>query len=196
MTLNELIQEVYSLTNRPDLINETLSAVKAATLKVHGSDFYFKDLFESGVDAGASSYIQSIDLKGLISNYRSLKYIRKYDAVGSMAGRFLDIVNPGEILDDYGIERQDIAYEAGRLLQVKMSTQEQYFLFGCYLYPIVTTTGYTSWIADEYPYSIVFDAVAKIYGMLQKTEARDYYASESGIVVAELKGSNIDAVGN
>ena len=49
MTFDELVAEVYLLTARGDLTAETQSAVKAATLKAHKSDFFSKDIFETGV---------------------------------------------------------------------------------------------------------------------------------------------------
>ena len=39
----------HTITNRPDLINETKLAVKAATLKIHQSDYYYRDLIEQGI---------------------------------------------------------------------------------------------------------------------------------------------------
>ena len=48
-TLTDLCADVYTITNRPDLINETKLAVKAATLKMHQSDYYYRDLLEQGI---------------------------------------------------------------------------------------------------------------------------------------------------
>ena len=45
-TYQELYDDVVTITKRPDLAAETALAIRAATLKLHQSDFYFKDLFE------------------------------------------------------------------------------------------------------------------------------------------------------
>jgi len=42
-TLNSLMDDVYILTNRPELVAETRLAVKKATLKLHQLDFFAKD---------------------------------------------------------------------------------------------------------------------------------------------------------
>ena len=89
----DLCDDVYTITNRPDLINETKLAVKAATLKIHQSDYYYRDLIEQGIAFLTSDYIQQFDIYSLFPNYRALKYIRRYDNSGTGAaivtGKFL-----------------------------------------------------------------------------------------------------------
>ena len=46
---SDLLSDVYAVTNRPDLVADTKLAVRTATLKAHRSDFYPKDLFETGL---------------------------------------------------------------------------------------------------------------------------------------------------
>lgn len=48
-SLNSLVSDVYTLTNRPDLVAETALAVKKATLKMHHVDFFARDIWESGI---------------------------------------------------------------------------------------------------------------------------------------------------
>ena len=73
MNFTELMTEVYAVTKRPDLSAETALAVKSATLKLHQSDFYFKDLFETGISFTESSFIQTLDIKTVIPRFRALK---------------------------------------------------------------------------------------------------------------------------
>jgi hypothetical protein len=58
-TFSELCSEVHTLTNRPDLVNETKLAVKAATLKLHQKDFFYKDISEQGVSFSPSQISRS-----------------------------------------------------------------------------------------------------------------------------------------
>ena len=53
-TFTELCNDVYTMTKRPDLVAETKLAVKAATLKAHQSDFYPKDIYETGIQFSRS----------------------------------------------------------------------------------------------------------------------------------------------
>ena len=141
---SSIVSEVYNLTNRPDLVAETETAVKAATLKAHASDFYPKDLFESGVIFDTAAYFQSLGYKQLLPRWRSLEYLRKYDAVGMVAGDFLKVITPEQTLDSYSINKENVVYLAGDMLEIRSNTQLQYILLGCYLHPDVTVDGYTS----------------------------------------------------
>lgn len=194
---NSLVSDVYTLTNRPDLVNETAIAVRSATLAAHNSDFYSKDLFETGIAFPTAEYEQYLDYRNVVTNYRSLKYLRKYDAVGETAGDFLEVITPEKILDDYGIVRTDVCYGAGSVIQIKSSTEEQYYLFGCYVHPIIATAAtYSSWVADEYPYAIIYAAAAHIFGMLQNNASRDFYLQSALTQVNEMKQANIVIVGS
>ena len=163
MNFTELLDEVYSLTNRSDLIAETKTAVKAATLKAHQSDFYSKDIHEDRITAETADYIHSIDYISLFSNFRSLKYIRKYDLANNEMGDFIQVLEPEEVLDSYGLAKTDVCYVAGRNIEVKSSTAIDNLIIGCYVLPIVTESGYSSWVAELYPYVIVFEAARVVF---------------------------------
>jgi hypothetical protein len=163
MTLTELIAEVYVLTNRPDLVAETASAIKAATLKAHKTDFYSKDIYETGISFTESSYKQSLDYITLISNFRALKYLRKADNLTDDSGIFFTVLTPEETIDSYGINRTDIAYVAGRVLEIRSSTEFQYGYLGCYVLPIITAAGYSSWVADLSPFAIIYEACRVVF---------------------------------
>jgi hypothetical protein len=194
-----LVADVYTLTNRPDLVAETALAVKAATLKMHKSDFYFKDLFESGVQFDQIDYLQTLKYRLLFPKYRALKYIRKFDAsvAPGLPGKFYEIISPEEVLDSYKIQRNDVAYVAGSVIQVRSSTKDQYCLMGVYLHPTVESPAtFSSWIADEQPYAIIFEAASQIYGLLENNNAQQKYTAEAADQITELKAGNIIAVGS
>lgn len=181
MTFAELLQEAYYLTNRPDLANETKSAIKAATLKLHQTDFYSKDIAEIIVNLGTpAAFIYSFDYLTAISNFRAIKYIRKIDSTGAPSN-FFDVVTPEEVIDSYNVERTDICYVAGRVLELRSSTTFSKMILGAYVFPIVTEVGYASWIADLYPYAIVYEACRILF----KTIGYDEQAAAYERLVAE-----------
>ena len=174
MQLSELVSEVYVQTNRPDLVEKTSSAIRAATLLAHHSDFYKKDILETGISFDTAAYKQSLDTD-VVPRYRKLKWIRKYDNVSELPGDFLTVIDVPEILDDYGIERENIAYEAGQNIQISSNTELQYMLMGVYVSPDVTSLNYNSWVADNFPYLIIHDAAAKVFqsiGNLEQAKAQ------------------------
>jgi len=180
-TLAEILAEVYTLTNRPDLVAETTLAVKSATLKAHMTDFYSKDIHETRITTDTADYIQGIDYISIISNFRSLKYVRKYDLANAEVGAFLEVLEPEEILDSYGKDKTDVCYIAGSILEIKSSTEIDNLILGCYVLPIITTAGYASWVADLYPYAIITEAARVVF----KTIGYDEQSASFERLVAE-----------
>lgn len=195
MNLSELRAEVYTLTNRPDLVAQTLTAIRAATLKMHQRDFYPKDLFETGIIFTTASYLQQIEYRNLIPLWRAFKYLRKTNLAGTEEGAFFEVVSPENVLDSYKQARKDICYLAGEVLQIKSSTEVQYTILGCYLNPNVTELGYSSWIALDHPYAIVFEAASSVFKMIGDTEQFAAYTQLAAVQAQEIQISNVLAQG-
>lgn len=183
MTLAELVAEVYSFTKRPDLSGMTLAAIKAATLKAHQFDYWSKDLYESGVAFPSSANEQTWAYKTTVPLWRAAKYLRKVDATSGLPyGDKLKLITTEIFLDRYGVVKTDVFYEAGQVLQIKTAEPVQFFAFGCYLNPNVTDASYTSWIANEHPYAIVYDAASIVFKTIgfneQEASMRGLYAEQ------------------
>lgn len=213
MNFTDLCNEVYTLTNRPDLVNETQLAVKSATLRAHKIDFFPKDLYENYFSFTSAAYLQQFPT-ALIPNFRVLKYIRKYypNAVPSQSfpqnipyysaggnlpdGRFFDIIDPTAVLDSYQLNKVDVAYLAGNAIQLRSGDQVQYILVGAYVSPDITTSGWNSWIANEAPYAIVYDAAAVVFKTIGYDEQNAAYNDLKKMEWTELQTQNILATGS
>lgn len=200
---NQLVLDVFTVTNRPDLVAETQMAVKSATLQLHRSDFYYKDIKEVALSFDSADYLQSIDYRSLFPRYRALKYLRKYDPAAVLSankgvGAFFNIITPDKVLDSYGSALSDIAYAAGTLIQIKSSTSIGYCLIGLYENPVVATPAtYSSWISDEAYYAIVYSAASKLFGtVLGNSAKRDSCAAEAAREFSQIMNSNIVATGD
>lgn len=190
-TLAQLTADVYSLTNRPDMVAETNLAIRSATLTLHQREFYFRDLHETGIQFSSPNYIQSFEPKVILPFFRSIKYLRKYDSVGQTAGTVLTGITPDQVFDDYVIDYVNVYYSAGAEIQVKMDTQEQFMLFGCYLNPNVTLDGYSSWIADDYPFAVVYMAAAQVFKTLGADNQANQYSALAANQLTILDTNNI-----
>jgi len=196
MTFTELLAEVYSITGREDLVDMTKSAVKAATLKAHQTDFYSKDIYENSyILAGGLEFTKSLDYISIIPNYRALKYLRVYDAVASEPAQFFTVLTPEEILDRWGRTRTDVAYVAGRVLELRSSTEFETVLLGAYVNPIVTEGSYSSWVADLYPYAIVHEAARYVLGTIAMQAESNFQKSLVAEQYAELKINAVTDIG-
>jgi hypothetical protein len=195
-TFAELCNSVYDITVRPDLVNETKLAVKAATLKMHHSDYYYKDLVEDSVTFGTSEFLQQLDVKALFPHFRAVKYARRYDNSGTgQAMNFFDILTPGELIDAYGNDRVNVAYMAGDVLNIKSREAFQHMLFSYYRNPDITESGFTSWIARDHEFAIIYEAIRTIFKSTGFDEQAAAYEKLVAEQVGELKLSNIQAVG-
>lgn len=195
MTLNELRDEVYTITGRPDMTARTVLAVRSATLKLHQMDFFAKDLFETGITFASPSYLQQLEYRPILPRWRALKYIRKTDVTQADNLPFLAVVTPEQITDAYGCNRNDICYMGADVINIRSSTELQYILLGCYLQPDVTELGYSSWIALEFPYAIAYEAAAEVFKATGRTEEYTAYREMAKEQRQLILISNIQQVG-
>lgn len=195
--LTSLVNDVYTLTNRPDLVGETLLAVRTAALKAHQSDYFYKDIFETGIMFSTSVPQQSLDYKTIIPRWRALKYVRNYDVSSNpgVPGDFLELVTPDDVLDSYSVNKENVCYVAGQTLQIRTRIAGQYFLLGCYRYPDTGVETFSSWIADEQSAAIVYEAAATVFKTIGYDEQFAAYQGLVSAQYAELKISNIVANG-
>lgn len=176
MNFAELITEVETLTKRPDLIAKTKQAIRAATLRVHSSGFYPFDIIETGIEWTEPRILQNFNPYDTWERYRRIKYLRRWDPPLSsgdqgMAGVFYTPVEIGNIVNQYGFDRDNIFYIAGNLIQIRSNPAVQYMLAGVYVNPDVTEANYSSWVADNIPFAIIYDAARRIQADIGNREA-------------------------
>lgn len=195
-TFTELCNDVYTITKRPDLVDDTKLAVKAATLKLHQSDFYQKDIFETSINFSSLDYIQQLDVYTLFPRFRALKYFRRYDSSGTgSAKEFFKVLSPVELVDDYGIDKTNVCYLAGSVLNIRSKTAFDTALIGLYQNPVIDELTYSSWVAVGHPYAIVFDAARLLFKQIGFDEQSAMYEKLVAEQIAEIRASNILAEG-
>lgn len=201
MTFDEILEEIFLITGRRDLVAESKSALKKSTLKAHKTDFYKKDIWEESLEFSESDFLHSLDIYTILPNFRAWKYFKRIDDTANVInptvgnekiGTFLEILDVDEILDSYGVNRSDIAYEAGRVLEIRASVNFTKAIIGCYLLPVVTPEEkYVSWIAEQYPQLIVHESARLIFGSIGKMEEARV---ETGLAAEELRELTLGAI--
>jgi len=196
MTLAELQAEVYLLTNRPDMVAQTSAAIRSATLKTHQLDYFYKDIFETGITFTVPEYLQQLEYRTLVPRWRAFKYLRKSDASNYSDGQFFTIIPIPEFVEDqYAVNQPDVCYVAGDLLQIRSSTKLRTAILGCYLNPNITPAGYKSWVALDHPYAIIFEAAASIFKQTGDTDQFGAYMRMSAEEQQLVRISNIQPQG-
>lgn len=193
MTLTEMLNEVYIITKRPDKVTDSTSALKAALFKMHSKDFYSKDIIEIGVAFDTSSQFQSFAYKTLFPLWRAVSYIQPMDSItGLPSGDPLVQINPQFTVDDYDVYKDGVYYEAGLTLQMRMTAAFQYFGIGYYQYPDISSTSQlTTWIAQDFPWALIYDAAAMIFKSIGFT---DQEASMRGLVQEQMRLIDISSI--
>jgi hypothetical protein len=68
-------------------------------------------------------------------------------------------------------------------------------LFGCYLHPTLTPANlYNSWIAEEMPWAIIYEASRVLFKSIAFTEQANEFAQLVAEQVGELKLSYVDDI--
>jgi hypothetical protein len=198
-SLTSLVDDVFTLTNRHDLVGETTLAVRNATLKAHNQDFFYKDLVETGIVFDYEQVQQSLEYKTLVPRWRAFKYLRKYlqgtNGQQGFPGDFLEFISPDGVLDSYSINKENVCYLAGVELKIRSLGAQQHFLLGCYVFPNVTVADYKSWIAEEQPAAVIYEAAATVFKAIGYDEQNSAYRALVHEEYVQLKMNNIQAVG-
>lgn len=205
MTLQELIAAVYTETNRPDLVSQTQQSILSATFNLHTNEgeYFFRDISSALLTFPIASYLQVLDTDA-IPYYRAMAYMRKYDPslaqyelnpsllpplwLGTIPIGIdprclygeLELITPDDILDEFGYEKTNCYYQAGSTLAIKSNTSLKYVLAGWYQFPDITPAGYSSWIADKFPYAIIYEAAYAVLCQTDDSEQAVKYKSQDG----------------
>lgn len=185
-----------ALTRIPQAV---LSATLAMhTLDFFPKDLLTADVVFDNTPTGTPAYIQTLDT-AVLPRIRALAYVRKWDpsfnsyelvpsllpplsnnilGIPVCAGislAFMEIITPDDIIDDYGYLKQDVAYLAGDQLVMKSSTALPMAKLGWYAFPATDIengfANYQSWVASQYPFTIVYEAAASVFGAVGMNEA-------------------------
>ena len=193
MTLAELIAEVHILTGRPDLVDEATAAVRKATLKLHSTDYYYKDLVEKIIGFTTEGYKQQYDLSINVPEARTMKYVRHWTPTHVGSEKYLDKIEPDAIMDSYGKEFTNCWYVAGTLLNIKSKELITNLVIGYYKRPNITTNLYSSWIAVEEPYYIIEEAALYVCTNIGRNDLAAILQRQSAANIAMLKQNYLDA---
>lgn len=196
MNFQEIYDEVIVITKRPDLVDRTKQAIRSATIKAHHSDFYFKDLYEVPIQFTNLFFLQSFAPTEVVSTFRMAKYIRLWNGdTNGAPGKFFTPIQIENSLDLYQNIKTDVFYMAGQLLQIRGACTLDKVLFGCYVNPVITPeTAYSSWIAVEQPYAIVYEAARQVFKSFSFTDQANEYSKLVAEEYAELKLTYVDSV--
>ena len=182
MSFADILTDVYTLTGHPEQVNLSKLGIRAATVKLHGMEFWREDRVEESIAVTVVEGEFSLDLAAdLAYAVRHLAAIRK----GS-GHVYFDEIDPKQLLDQFGYKRYNSFYRIGNTLKFLSDTAETEIFIIYYKQPIAVETGYTSWIADMYPLLVALEAANFVFSSLgdkeQEAKIKGMIAEHIGVL--------------
>ena len=131
----------------------------------------------------------------LFSNFRTFKYFKRVESSTDDTGKFFEILSVDEMLDPYGTNKKDVAYVAGRVLELRSSVEFRYAIASFYVFPIVVEASYSSWAAEMYPWAIIYEAARTVMATLGQMEEANGMSVLAREQLQILKNSSILDIG-
>ena len=178
--MNALYKQIFDAvvqgrTNRPSLVVETNSAIKEATLELHGSARFHEDL------EAANIFIST----GQATKFRftmpvAMRSIWKVTAISTTEVPLKRITlqeDPRWLVDWYRVQ--------GKSIEAQVSKPTSAFRVDYFGYPDVSEANYNSWIAQRYPYAVADLAAAKLFMLFEPRTAQLFFARVGSISVGD-----------
>lgn len=178
-------EEVYTLTNRPDLVQDTVFAIKAATLKVHLVDEWDFDTTEEDVLVSQVDGLAQIDVATNLSlgaRFRRVLYIQN-----NLTGQFLEQISAPNIFDSYSRLKTNVFYQIGTKINIRADDLGGSVLVAYLIAPITDPEQYNSWIAAKYPHIIATEAALKVLNSIGDTSIAKKLSEYTAEHIALLK---------
>jgi hypothetical protein len=213
-TLNTLAADVYTITNRSDLVAETLISLRKAIRKFHGAETFKRDLTTVRVNIGAltpitaNQYRWNIPLE-TFPNYRRFRTVQYPSSLtppsssvaaplqdsyylGSPSKEYVEI-SPDNLFDSYGYEKPNYYFVTGDSLQLRSGWYVDCLDFSYYRWPDIpaATVTLTSWVVNTFPDAIIEEAAALIFKMTGKDEEYSRFQSFFLENISIIRGSDV-----
>jgi hypothetical protein len=196
-TLDSLADDVYVLTNRPDLTRETKVALRKAIFKFHSADTFKRDLAVQRIQLSQYPKLSpdqhrwSIDLTEF-PRFRRPKFLKS--PMEQLRVVEFEELAPDNLFDSYGYENLNYFIIIGSTITIKSISEHQYLDFGYYQYPnlpTLPTDPITSWIADQYPDCLIEEAAGTVFKMIGKDDEYSRYQVLFQENIAILRGTDV-----
>lgn len=166
MTYAELLAEVLSITKRPDLEGRTRSALRQAVMFAHRSNNYWRDLV-------AEQLLVLPTVEGVLlleSHFPRLRSIASFAGArnGVAVGEFEE-TQVDCLFDEFNERKRCWYFGTSTGIRYNSGGFEQ-ALVSYYIDPVVTESGFDSWIANKYPDAIIRWATSLIFKSIGHTE--------------------------
>ena len=213
-TLAALADDVYVLTNRPDLVNETRVALRKAIMKVHGADTFKRDLVIQrlqmslfpALDPNQHRWTIPLSEFPRFRRPKALHYpldrnfpilppapLIDWGGITTRTREFTEVASDN-LFDSYRSEVLNYFFIAGSTLNIKATFGVDYLDLHYYQYPLVpsnTSDQVLSWICDQFPDCVIEEAAGTVFKMIGKDEEHARYQTLFSENLGILRGTDV-----
>lgn len=165
-TFAELEALVIEQTRRPEVTSITQSAIRTATLRAHHVDFFKRDLAIGLLSYTPSSSAYFYDIANIHSTLlrlRGLQLLQSVDATTSTPVENLEYRDVDDMYDSNGDRRLSVYNMIGNTLRVYPQLSTGVMTAYYFQNPVVSSVGYSSWIANDFPDELAMWAAAIVF---------------------------------
>jgi hypothetical protein len=190
---DDLLSEVYTATNRPDLVSETSMALRQATRQAHKAGKFWKDLQEVSLqNLLTDTSTQELSLPSITTRFRQAAYLR----YGEQEDKYLTPISVDDLLDPEGVGRTDVYWGFGTNIRIRARSPQSSYVLGYYSYPSVTpSSNYYTWIAEDHSDVLVLGAAVTVLGLIGEQEIKQRIEQLYAIAYADLISDNLEIQG-
>lgn len=178
-TFAEMQTLVESQTRRPEIPAVTQAAIRAATLRAHHTDFFPRDLantFVTYTPSSSASYYDLPTISATVTRLRTFQWVQSTELITHVPQENLDYREISDLYTSDNVLRSSMYTILGDTLRIypQIATGELSICY--YQNPSISSTAYSSWIADTYPDELAMWAAGIVYARTGFAEmANDAY---------------------
>lgn len=189
---DDILTDVYVLTNRPDLQAESKLGIRVATIKLHSLEFWREDRVEEEllVTTADSEFTVSsaVAVGGFSYTPRPNNIIfKKADS-----DVIFEEINPKQLLDGFGFKKYNVYYQAGNSYRFLTEDQDTSVFCSYYRQPGATEYAYDSWIATMYQHYIAVEAALFVANSAGDKELEARMQNMAAMNLAQLTINHLD----
>lgn len=166
---HDIVNKVIGITGATNMLAETIDSVDRATRDAHSSNKWQRDVSYVSVVFGAEDGIPTKDRQVILPSLFS----RVTEVLVKLPKAKLP--NPAKVVKSYTAFIKDSGHTKavllGNVLHVSASEIFNDLIIGGITRPNVTDDGYNSWIAQDYPNVIIYNAAAQVLTDLGDTSS-------------------------
>jgi hypothetical protein len=190
-TWDDLKTDVFTWTNRPNLVTETELALRQAIRTAHRQGKFWRDITTVSIVPPTMDTIQQIDLETYCPNFKQISYIKS-----GARDFYYSEATAQMLLDHDGYAKVDVYWGIGNILNIRACAAENLYEIAYYRQPITAPPeSIDDWLLATYKDVVVLIAAGTILGIVGEQEIKSRVDTLLLLEVAGLQQDQIEITG-